>query len=638
MANDFASLLAEGLLRYRTEDYEESIKIYNALVRNLQEDMISRANNATMDGGDVMTEDDHDSTKINVILFRALYHRSEAYLALSKYKNAYTDVTAARALYPHFDNGADFATSEYGLLPSEIESARDLVKRIFTGSLGLDNHVHLCNLQILKATHILENTQEPVKFVPGLQGVTTSAELQLVNTHDDLSVMTPDTCFRSIGSGSTRTIETKKTTSQRSRLVANDEETPPPAGKVKTAAATAVTLLGGGWPWPAITEDDNDNDDDDSLPDFHTSLLSMDLTLRAAVARSMAETTNEDTPPTTSNLMDFEVYKGDSMMKKVTKQTNTTVSDDKPPSKRMEVISLSFPPPPTYKVWVLPPAVIDGVEQSYSNNSINLGMYLRDDSIEFPFDLLSDNPVHVAQEMAKELDEVPYDDVGEICTAINDAVQEARMKLSQGMLAYEAAVYDANLAIKLGEASGTKNQINPTSTFSDQGNLASNRLPSFLAEQGGRDCDIDIRSCLGRAVHPPAEDNALNGVPNYAVLKNRTAISDAAREARMDQNPWTIMQQSTFDTILAGQLQFIEDAGILAANVDIHTCARRAVDPPAEDNARVVTEVKGVAIRVPVATLVEDEEIYLATCVTPPEPNHPWWNRCRSILFRRKAA
>ena len=132
--------------------------------------------------------------------------------------------------------------------------------------------------------------------------------------------------------------------------------------------------------------------------------------------------------------MDFEVHKGDSIMKKATKQTNTTLSDDKPPSKGMEVISLSFTPPPTYKVWLLPP-----VEKSYSKNSINLGMYLHDESqssIEFTFDLLSENPVHVAQEMAKKLDEVPYDDVGEICTAIKNAVQEARMKLNQGVLAY----------------------------------------------------------------------------------------------------------------------------------------------------------------------------------------------------------
>jgi hypothetical protein len=85
--------------------------------------------------------------------------------------------------------------------------------------------------------------------------------------------------------------------------------------------------------------------------------------------------------------------------------------------------------------------------------------------------------------------------------------------------------HDADLARKLGEASVTKNQINPSSTISDQCNLASNRVPSLLAEQGG-----------ASAVHPPAEDNALNGIPNDAVLNIRTAISDAVREARMEHN------------------------------------------------------------------------------------------------------
>ena len=104
------------------------------------------------------------------------------------------------------------------------------------------------------------------------------------------------------------------------------------------------------------------------------------------------------------------------------------------------------------------------------------------------------------------------------------------------------------------------------------------------------------------------------------------------------------------------QLQFIEDAGIRGRNrdVDIHPWARRAVDPPTDDNARAATEEEGVvsvsagtileadcerdSAIVLVATLVEDEEIYLATRVTPPEPKCPWWKRRRSKLFRRKAA
>jgi hypothetical protein len=114
----------------------------------------------------------------------------------------------------------------------------------------------------------------------------------------------------------------------------------------------------------------------------------------------------------------------------------------------------------------------------------------------------------------------------------------------------------------------------------------------LLAEQGGTNSDVDIQFRFGRAVHPSAEDNALNGVPNDAVLIIRIAISDAVREARMEQNQGTLMQQSTFDTLLSSklqealmeqnqgtlmqqstfdtllamQLQFIEDAGILAAN------------------------------------------------------------------------
>jgi hypothetical protein len=135
-----------------------------------------------------------------------------------------------------------------------------------------------------------------------------------------------------------------------------------------------------------------------------------------------------------------------------------------------------------------------------------------------------------------------------------------------------------------------------------------------------------------------------------------TLLASNHREARIEQNQGTLMQQSTFDTLLAMQLQFIEDAGIRGRNrdVDIHPWARRAVDPPTDDNARVATEEEGVvsvsagtileadcerdSAIVLVATLVEDEEIYLATRVTPPEPKYPWWKRRRSKLFRRKAA
>jgi hypothetical protein len=110
---------------------------------------------ATSDGGDSTAEDNHDFAEIEVILFRAFSRRPEAYLALSKYKNAYTDVTAALALYPHFNNGDDITTSESGLPPSEIELARDLLNCVFAGVLGLNDHVNLDSLQIIKANHIL---------------------------------------------------------------------------------------------------------------------------------------------------------------------------------------------------------------------------------------------------------------------------------------------------------------------------------------------------------------------------------------------------------------------------------------------------------------------------------------------------
>ena len=480
-----------------------------------------------------------------------------------------------------------------------------------------DEDLQLCdNLQRQLLMYLAENPGTTLKFSPNPDGVVFPNSELHHGVQEDMSVMTLTSDFTGPLPSSL----------QNTHLTLTDTPFVPsaaeqPAGTLKTTAAAAVKLSVGGWPWPAITEDDDDDDDDDdaqdktldagegitqmidddSVQELPTSMLAaVKLNIeadnqekRAAAARSMVETTDKDhAPPAPSNSMDFEVHKGDSIMKKATKQTNTTLSDDKPPSKGMEVISLSFTPPPTYKVWLLPP-----VEKSYSKNSINLGMYLHDESqssIEFTFDLSSDNPVHVAQEMAKMLDEVPYDDVGEICTAIKNAVQEARMKLNQGVLAYDTAVSDTDLARKLGEASVTKNQINPCSTISDQCNLASNRVPSLLAEQGGANSDVGIRSRFGSAVHPSAEDNALNGVPNDAVLNIRTVISDAVREARMEQNQGTLMQQftfdtllasnlrearleqnqgtlilmqqSTFDTLLAMQLQFIEDADILAAN------------------------------------------------------------------------
>ncbi|KAL3817124.1 hypothetical protein ACHAXA_009955 [Cyclostephanos tholiformis] len=147
-------------------------------------------------------------------------------------------------------------------------------------------------------------------------------------------------------------------------------------------------------------------------------------------------------------------------MKKVTvlMGRGTALTNNEPPAKEMEVISLSSTPPPTalaitspssvikdsdtsnlgsslpYKVWAVPPAVIDGGNKPYPNNTINLALTLPDVSqttIEFTFDLVDDDPVQIAREMVTELDEVPDDAVLEISTAISAVAREARMKQNQ---------------------------------------------------------------------------------------------------------------------------------------------------------------------------------------------------------------
>jgi hypothetical protein len=154
-----------------------------------------------------------------------------------------------------------------------------------------------------------------------------------------------------------------------------------------------------------------------------------------------------------------EMPENEANMKKVTvlMGRGTALSDDEPPAKEMEVISLSSTPPPAaliktppnivrdaetsslgsslpYKVWAVPPAVIDGGNKPYPNNAINLALTLPDVSqttIEFTFDLVDDDPVQVAREMITELDEVPDDAILEISTAISAVAREARMKQNQ---------------------------------------------------------------------------------------------------------------------------------------------------------------------------------------------------------------
>lgn len=153
-----------------------------------------------------------------------------------------------------------------------------------------------------------------------------------------------------------------------------------------------------------------------------------------------------------------EMPENESNMRKVTvlMGRGTELSrDDLPAKQEMDSPSRSATPPPTavvkthrtrdsdtsslggpllYKVWAVPPAVIDAGNKPYPNNVINLALTLPDVSqttIEFTFDLVEDDPVQIAREMVTELDEVPDDAVLEISTAISAVAREARMKQNQ---------------------------------------------------------------------------------------------------------------------------------------------------------------------------------------------------------------
>ena len=153
-----------------------------------------------------------------------------------------------------------------------------------------------------------------------------------------------------------------------------------------------------------------------------------------------------------------EMPENESNMRKVTvlMGRGTELSrDDLPAKQEIDSPSRSATPPPTavvkthrtrdsdtsslggpllYKVWAVPPAVIDAGNKPYPNNVINLALTLPDVSqttIEFTFDLVEDDPVQIAREMVTELDEVPDDAVLEISTAISAVAREARMKQNQ---------------------------------------------------------------------------------------------------------------------------------------------------------------------------------------------------------------
>lgn len=153
-----------------------------------------------------------------------------------------------------------------------------------------------------------------------------------------------------------------------------------------------------------------------------------------------------------------EMPENESNMRKVTvlMGRGTELSrDDLPAKQEIDSPSRSATPPPAavvkthrtrdsdtsslggpllYKVWAVPPAVIDAGNKPYPNNVINLALTLPDVSqttIEFTFDLVEDDPVQIAREMVTELDEVPDDAVLEISTAISAVAREARMKQNQ---------------------------------------------------------------------------------------------------------------------------------------------------------------------------------------------------------------
>jgi hypothetical protein len=201
-----ASLLAEGRYRFSSGDHEGSIELYTAAICLSR--ITSRRIDAAINGGGVTSEDERVAAEVKETHFRCLSRRSEARLALKIYKDAYTDANAALAL-------VDDSTkpSSRGLLQSDIDLAHDFRDRAMAGVLGLDDHLDLDNMGRTKAKYILENPQEPVRFVPGSreEAILYNSELRLEDMQDDLSVLTPGTGFP----GSSRTMGTMGTASAR---------------------------------------------------------------------------------------------------------------------------------------------------------------------------------------------------------------------------------------------------------------------------------------------------------------------------------------------------------------------------------------------------------------------------------------
>ena len=156
------SFFTEGDSLYSAGDYEGAIENYTAAISMAD----SRRVDATSYGDDATFDDDRDAAESKLIHFRSLSHRSEAYLALSKYEHAYTDARAALELYSLSDSVDDYSASAFGLCPWEMASAQDRVTRALAG--------------------VLENAT----FVPGSTG---AFGLQLEDMQDDtMSVMKHD--------------------------------------------------------------------------------------------------------------------------------------------------------------------------------------------------------------------------------------------------------------------------------------------------------------------------------------------------------------------------------------------------------------------------------------------------------------
>ena len=183
-----SALLVESMNLYNSGDYTgddhgERIEYYTAAIPLVR--MNCRRVDALMNSGVVSSKHERVTTQIKEIHVRCLLRRSEAYLALKKYHDAYVDASEAFT-----------AASLGGLLRSDVQWAESLVDRTMAGVLGMDDHTHLDNLQRARARYMLENPQEPIQFVPGSCGtIMHNAELQLEGKQDDVSMLTPCTDY-----------------------------------------------------------------------------------------------------------------------------------------------------------------------------------------------------------------------------------------------------------------------------------------------------------------------------------------------------------------------------------------------------------------------------------------------------------